>query len=108
MHQASKDVQKLHEDRKVDKYELMHKLEQDPSMLLSQRYLEQIDVLGTEKIKKGDETIPDKKDKKIGGRTLSLPKVSSRVKLSQLEVLDKQGATSRAALTFKHLSNMDH
>ena len=39
---------------------------------------------------------------------MSLPKIPSRVKLSQLQVLDKQGANSRAALTFKHLSNMDH
>ena len=45
---------------------------------------------------------------KFGSRAMSLPKIPSRVKLSQLQVLDKQGANSRAALTFKHLSDMDH
>ena len=67
--------------------------------------MDKIDVLGTEKIKMVDGLAPEKK---IGGRALSLPKIPSRVKLSQLQVLDKSGAKSRAALTFKHLSDMDH
>jgi len=44
----------------------------------------------------------------LEGRATSLPKISSKVKLSQFQVLDSKGTNSRAALHYKHMSKWDH
>ena len=46
--------------------------------------------------------------KAFEARATSLPKISSRVKLTQFQVLDKKGQNSRAALHYKNMSKWDH
>lgn len=78
-------------------------------MLQSAAYLENIEPLAHEKIYNVAAELGSQAGQgNFGGRASSLPKIGSRVKLAQHDVLGKQDANSRAAMAYKHLSNMDH